>query len=108
MHRTCVCLLSSSALSEYTEYEEGNLELELEGEDSSVLTYLSPGLSDDPESHARRRAHRKHMQRARSSESGSKDKSELRRRSSRSDLQRQLSRQVHVRVRVGRFACMCV
>ena len=70
-----------SDVSQYSEYDEENLVFE---QDESQTP-----LSDDPESHARRRPHE--IKRTHSSDSGMKEK--RKRQVSKSDLQRQLSRQ---------------
>lgn len=74
-----------SGVSQYSEYNEENLMLEQD-------EHQTPLVSDDPDSHARRRAHNQHMERTRSSDSGMKE-NKRKRQVSKSDLQRQLSRQ---------------
>lgn len=69
-------------MSQYSEYDEENLVFEQDERQT-------PLLSDDPESHARRRA--QEIKRTHSSDSGMKEK--RKRQVSKSDLQRQLSRQ---------------
>ena len=83
----------SLVMSEYSEYDEGELQLE-----QGTPTNLVPILSDDPESYARQQARRRHLQRSRSrgSESSVKDRAELKRHSSKTDLHRQLSKQKSV------------
>ena len=78
-------------VSQYSEYDEENLALE---HDDTALNPDTPAMSDDPETHARRRAYQRHLQRTRSSESGPREKREIKRRVSKSELQRQLSRQL--------------
>lgn len=68
-------------MSQYSEYDEENLVLEQDERQT-------PLLSDDPESHTRHRAHEVDKKRSRSSDSGSR-----KRQVSKSELQRQLSRQ---------------
>ena len=80
-------------VSEYTEYDEENLALE-QDDSHTLLNCVSPGISDDSETRTRRQAHQRHLERTRSSDSMVKEKRERRRRVSKSDLQRQLSRQV--------------
>ena len=76
-------------MSEYAEYEEENLDLE----QSDSHGHLDPTVfSDSPETVSRRRAHGEHMEKTRhASESSLKER---KRHVSKSDLQRQLSRQV--------------
>ena len=79
-------------MSEYSEYEDEALEVPLD--DGTALT--TPGLSDDAETSARRQARKIHLERQRSREASFTDKPEFKRLSSRTDLRRQLSRQVHI------------
>ena len=78
-------------VSEYTEYCEENLNLE----QSDSHGALDPSVfSDDPETRSRRRAHGQHLEKKRISESSTRDKTERKRHVSKSELKRQLSRQV--------------
>jgi len=77
-------------MSEYSEYEDEAFEVPLD--DGTALT--TPGLSDDAETQARRQARRSHLERQRSREASFSDKPELKRYSSRTDVRRQLSKQV--------------
>ena len=78
-------------MSEYTEYCEENLNLE----QSDSHGALDPSVfSDNPETQSRRRAHGQHLEKRRISESSTRDKKERKRHVSKSELKRQLSRQV--------------
>ena len=77
-------------MSEYSEYEDEAFEVPLD--DGTALT--TPGLSDDAETQARRQARRSHLERQRSREASFSDKPEFKWYSSRTDLRRQLSKQV--------------
>ena len=77
---------------EYSEYEDEALEVPLD--DGTALT--TPGLSDDAETHARKQARKFHLERQRSRETSFTEKPELKRLSSRTDLKRQLSKQVYI------------
>lgn len=88
---TLVSLPSSCvAMSEYSEFEDEAMEVF--SEDASALT--SPGLPDEAESYARKEARKRHLERRKSKGSFS-EKPELKRHSSRTDLRRQLSKQVN-------------
>ena len=76
-------------VSEYAEYDDGNLNLER----SDSHGGLDPAVfSDNPEVRSRRKAHGEHVEKRRISESSVKE--ERKRHVSRSELKRQLSRQV--------------
>ena len=89
-------------MSQYGEYEEENLRSEREDShhDSAII-------SDDPETHTRRRTHQEHLERTRSSDSGPKER---KRHLSKSELQRQLSRQVqytYIYTHVNTYCIIC-
>ena len=88
-----------SVVPEYSEYEDETFDVPLD--DGTTLT--SPGLSDDPETHARKQARKIHLERQRSRQASFSDKPELKRFSSRTDLKRQLSKQVYVHLLLVSF-----
>ena len=95
-----MCVLG---VSEYAEYKEENLELE---HSDSHTGLDSTAVSDNPETRARRRAHGEHMEKRRISESSVREKSERRRHVSKSELQRQLSKQVKTYSTYLRTVCI--
>ena len=88
-------LLGYSGVLEYAEYKEENLVLEQDDSRAALSGHDSTTISDSLETRSRRQAHQRHLQRTRSSESGVGDKRERKRRVSKSELKRQLSRQVY-------------
>ena len=79
-------------MSEYSEYEEETIEAPVD----DPTAHTTPGLTDDAETHARQQARKIYLERQRSRESTGRP--EVKRYSSRAELKRQLSKQVHTSV----------
>ena len=79
-------------MSEYSEYEEETIEAPMD----DPTAHTTPGLMDDAETHARQQARKIYLERQRSRESTGRP--EVKRYSSRAELKRQLSKQVHTSV----------